>query len=99
MPHRPHHPPKDATGARLRVGDVVRIVGVPDLSTMQPGPRRETLRVCEYLLGRYKRIQAFGELGLVELDFRIPGEPKGSSHTLWLEPHLVRKRRSRRSGL
>ena len=89
----PKHRPIDVTGKRIRVGDVVRVVGVPDLSTMAPTPRAESLRVFRYLVGRYKRVVAFDEQGLAELSFRIRSGRSRGDHTVWIEPHLLRVRR------
>jgi hypothetical protein len=94
----PNHKPRDITGSgsRLRVGDVVRIVGVPDLSTMAPEVRTESLPVFTFLVGKYKRISEFDEYGHVGIWFLIrKGRHKGR-HWVALEPYLVRLRKSRR---
>src|SRR5262245_59257835 len=78
-------------GAPIRVGDVVRIVAAPDLTRMHPECRAETEQVFRYLIGRYKRIRAF-EWGEAVLDFRIPTEGPGHSHTVWIETWLLKRR-------
>ena len=94
------HARLDATGARLKVGDVVRVVGIPDLKGMTRSGVRETLPVFRYLVGKYKRVGAFDSRGCVELSFSIRGIANGSViHTVWLEPFLVRIRRRRSIGV
>ncbi len=90
--------PFDATGRRIKVGDMVRIIGVPDLSGMNPGPRAESLPVFEHLVGRYKRVQEFDEYGFAEFYFRIRSDPVRQSHFVWIEPHLLRLKRTRGKG-
>jgi hypothetical protein len=83
-------------GSRLSVGDIVRIIGVPNLSGMSQCGRRESLPVFRYLVGKYKRVMAFDQFGCVELSFviRLKAHRPGN-HTVWLEPFLVRRRQSR----
>lgn len=88
--------PFDATGRRIRIGDMVRIVGVPDLSGMSPGPHSESLPVFEHLVGRYKRVTEFDEYGCAWFFFRIRSDPEGQYHSVAIEPHLLRVKRSRR---
>jgi len=86
----------DATGARLSVGDAVRIIGVPDLSGMSQSGRRESLPIFRYLVGKYKQVLAFDQFGCVELSFVIRSKAhRPVNHTVWLEPFLVRRRQSR----
>lgn len=87
----------DVTGSRLRIGDSVRIIGVPDLVGMSQSSRRESLPVFRYLVGKYKRIQGFDQFGCVELSFIIRSKTnrRSVSHGIWLEPFLVRKRQPR----
>jgi hypothetical protein len=82
---------RDRDGRRLRPGDIVRIVGVPDLSGMHHDARAETLGVFRHLLGRYKRITGF-EWGEARLDFRIARGRHRGYHTVWIEPWLLKKR-------
>jgi hypothetical protein len=88
-------PRHDVTGAPLKVGQVVRIVGVPDLAGMSPRMRSESLRVFKYLLGKYKRIAEFDQFGHAGLWFRIPGGRDAGRHFVVIEPKLLRVRRSR----
>jgi hypothetical protein len=92
---RSRTPPRDATGAPVRVGDMVRVLKVPDLSGMRPRGRRESLAVFEHILGTYRRVVAFNSLGWPELSFRILNGPHSGLHTVWIEPELLRVRRTR----
>ena len=87
--------PIDASGKKLRVGDVVRVLDVPDLDLRTREARRETLPVFKHLVGKYKKIVGFNEYGLAELHFRIAKEPRGTSHSVWIEPHLLRRKNPR----
>ena len=64
-------PRRDVSGERLRVGDMVRIVGVPDLSGMSADCLAESLPVFEHLVGTYKRVEEFDEFGMAWLRFKI----------------------------
>jgi hypothetical protein len=87
-------PRKDRDGRRLRVGDVVRVIGVPDLSRMHADARAETQGVFQHLVGQYKRITAF-EWGEARLDFRIARGRHRGYHAVWIEPWLLKKRAGR----
>jgi hypothetical protein len=101
------HKPFDRNGRRIKIGDYVRIVGVPNLSGMSPDSIAECLPAFEYLVGKYKRITAFDEYGCAEFGFRMqhPNGKRGR-HFVWIEPFLLHvpqprsnatsKRRSRR---
>lgn len=95
------HKPIDRNGRPIRVGDLVRIIGVPDLSGMSPDGIAECLPAFEYLVGKYKRVAAFDEYGCAEFSFRMR-QPNGerSGHFVWIEPfllHLPRLRHRSRS--
>ena len=92
---RSRTPPRDATGTPIRIGDVVRVLEVPDLSGMRPHGRRESLAVFEHILGTYRRVVAFSSLGWPELSFRILNGPYSGLHSVWIEPDLLRVRRTR----
>jgi hypothetical protein len=92
-------PPWDRDGARLRKGDVVRIIGVPDLSGMGADCIAESRPVFEYLVNKYKTIRGFDKWGNVEIEFRIPHEGPHSSHTVWIEPFLLKKKMGRKPRL
>lgn len=79
-------------GKRVRVGDVVRVVGVPNLDGMSPLCRAESLPVFEYLVGKYKRVEEFDEFGMAWLRFTIRKGPSAGYHSVGIEPHLLRVR-------
>lgn len=86
----PPYLPMDRNGRPLRAGDKVRIVGVPDLSSgMAPECVAESRPVFEYLVGRYKKIAHFNELGLAWFDFSIPGGKLKGLHGVAIEPFLL----------
>lgn len=89
------HKPTDRTGKTIKVGDLVRIVGVPELAGMAPGCAAESQPVFEYLVGKYKRVQEFDDYGLVWLRFTIREGPLRGYHAVGIEPHHLRVRRPR----
>lgn len=96
VPYRP----VDVTGRRIRVGQIVRVVGVPDLSAMNQEPRAECEPVFQYLMDKYKKVEEIHENGFIELFFRIRNGPHKGLHFVFMEPHLLRvRRRRRRRGL
>jgi hypothetical protein len=86
---------RDVTGVPLRVGQTVRVIGVPDLSGMSRQVRAESLRVFRYLVGKYKRIAEFDQFGRAGLWLRIPSGRDAGRHFVVIEPELLRVRRSR----
>jgi hypothetical protein len=88
-------PHKDVQGVGLKVGDIVRIIGVPDLSGMSAECLAESLPVFEHLVGRYKRIEGFDEFGSAWLRFKIRNGPHAGSHSVGIEPYLLKARRLR----
>jgi hypothetical protein len=83
--------PIDSRGLRLQTGDRVRVVGVPDLSPSPDPDELGTREVFEHLVGTYRRIAGFDELGHARLDFRIRQGPHSGLHTVWIEPYLLRR--------
>jgi hypothetical protein len=86
----------DNTGERVRVGDMVRVIGVPDLSGMSSDCRAESLPVFQFLVGKYKRVEEFDEYGFAWLRFTIRNGPHAGYHSVAIEPHLLKVRN--RSG-
>ena len=84
---------RDVNGERIRIGDLVRVIGVPDLAGMSPDCRAESLPVFQYLLGKYKRVKEFDEFGMVWLTFKIRKGPHAGYHSVGIEPYLLRVRR------
>ena len=87
--------PYDVTGRRIRVGDLVRIIGIPDLSGLAPDGLKESLPVFRHLVGKYKKVEGFDEYGCAEFWFRIQSEQPKTYHWVCIEPYLLRVKRSR----
>jgi hypothetical protein len=85
---------RDVAGERLRVGDIVRIIGVPDLTGMSADCRAESLPVFEHLVGSYKRVEEFDEYGQAWLRFKIRKGPHAGYHSVGIEPYLLKVRRA-----
>jgi len=88
---------KDAAGRGIVVGDVVRVIGAPDLSGMSPECRAESLPVFQYLVGKYKKVTEFDEFGFAWLMFKIRNGPHAGYHSVGIEPNLLRVRQPRSS--
>ena len=88
---------QDREGNSIQPGDVVRVVGVPDLTGMHPDARSLSSPVFHYLVGKYKRIVDFDRHGHAQLSFRIPSGPYRGLHSVWIEPSLLRLRGAARS--
>jgi len=84
----------DASGHPVKKGDVVRIIGTPDLSRMDRQGRAECEAVFSYLVGKYKTVEAFDRHGCAELSFFIGQGARRACHTVWIEPFLLRVRKS-----
>lgn len=82
--------PVDATGRNIKMGDRVRIIGIPNLAGMAPEQRKRSQPVYEYLVGKYKRVKGFDEKGLVWLQFTIRKGPEKGLHCVGIEPYLLR---------
>jgi hypothetical protein len=85
-------PPRDVKGERLRVGDIVRVIGVPDLAGMSADCLAESLPVFQHLVGVYKRVAEFDEHGMAWLSFRIRKGSAAGFHSVGIEPYLLRVR-------
>lgn len=88
-------PPCDRDGRRLKVGDVVRVVGVPALSGLTEASRRDCLPVFRHLVGTYRTIAGFDALGFAEIFFRIQSGAKQGMHWVTIEPFLLKRREER----
>ena len=86
---------RDSNGKRINIGDVVRVIGIPDLAGMAPECRAESLPVFQHLVGTYKRVEEFDEFGQAWLRFVIRKGPSKGSHSVGIEPFLLRVRRRR----
>lgn len=82
----------DANGRRLRTGDRVRVLAIPDLSGMPPRQRAASKAVFKHLTGKEKRIAAIDRHGNAEIVFKIlKGKSKGL-HVVGIETNLLQRR-------
>ena len=88
---------RDSNGKRIKIGDVVRVIGIPDLAGMAPECRAESLPVFQHLVGTYKRVEEFDEFGQAWLRFRILNGPHRGHHSVGIEPNLLRVRVARQT--
>jgi hypothetical protein len=89
---------KDARGTTIRVGDRVRIIGMPDLSGMSKTAKAESEIVFQHLVGTYKRITDIDQIGNAGIRFRIRTMKKLEYHWVSLEPHLILKPKRKRAS-
>jgi hypothetical protein len=84
------HESFDRNGKPIKVGDIVRIIGVPDLSGMSPDGLAEALPAFQHLVGKYKRVHGFDEHGCAEFSF-VMHHSNGERgwHSVWVEPFLL----------
>jgi hypothetical protein len=61
--------PIDARGQRIRTGDIVRVIGVPDLNTMDKSARLESEPAFLHLRGTCKQVQGFNPYGFAVYSF------------------------------
>ena len=66
---------RDSIGRIIRVGDWVRIQGVPDVTGMCESAANESMPVFRHIVGSYRRVSDVTAHGLVELTFRIRRGP------------------------
>jgi hypothetical protein len=55
--------------------------------------RWECKPVFKYLNRKYKKIFAFSKEGLAEIEFRIRKGRLSGLHTVWIEPHFLRRQK------
>jgi hypothetical protein len=67
--------PIDAKGTRIHKGDLVRIVGTPDLNSMHKDSRREAEPLFRHIRGTCKRARGFARYGFAEIVFKIRTGP------------------------
>jgi hypothetical protein len=75
----------------LKIGDIVRVCGVPDLSGIYEEGRARTMRVFKYALGRNFEIEGFDNWNCAELHFYIPIGPAEGWHGIVVEPFLLKR--------
>src|SRR5262249_6005333 len=81
----------DVDGATVREGDVVRVLGIPDLQGMKSPYREETEAVFRHIKGSRKRVYGFDHFGCAILVFRIARGKHAGRHSVAIEPQLIRK--------
>jgi hypothetical protein len=81
--------PIDAKGKRIRKGDLVRIIGVPDLNSLNKNSRREVEPVFRHIKGTCKRVNGFARYGCAEILFKIHNGRCAGLHIVEIEPHLL----------
>jgi hypothetical protein len=81
--------PQDREGRQIRIGDRVRIVGVPDLRGMAESERPNTTAVFKHLVGTYRRVSSFDAFGCAEIHFIIRRGRHRGMHSVAIEPHLL----------
>ena len=86
---------RDRNGQTIRQGDIVRVVGMPDLA----GCPSETHRVFPRLVGTYRRVLGFDKLGNAEIVFRIRAGRDRGLHIVGIEPRLLKSRDVGRSNV
>ena len=82
---------KDVDGRTVRKGDPVRVLGAPDVSGMRAPYRQETEAVFRYITGTRKKVYGFDQFGSAILVFGIRSGPHPGSHSVAIEPNLIRK--------
>jgi hypothetical protein len=82
---------KDVNGQTVRKGDLVRVLGIPDLTGIRDPYRQETAAVFRLICGTRQKVQDFDEFGCAILCFGITAGPHAGTHSVGIEPHLIRK--------
>ena len=81
--------PRDAARRRIRVGSIVRVIGVPSLAGMSPRAKSEVGAVFEHIRGQCKRVAGVDERGNIELSFFIRRGKLAGRHSVAIAPNLV----------
>ena len=92
---------KDVDGRVVRKGDVVRVLGIPDLSGMSEPYRGETQAVFKRITGTRRKVEGIDQFGCAILVFGIRTGVLAGTHSVAIEPHLIRKvigKKVRRNG-
>lgn len=87
--------PLDDQGTRIRVGDVVRVMGIPDYSRWTVAQRRFSLGVFRHIRGTCKKVASFDQYGFAEIFFSIRIGKNRGIHSVALEPYLLRVQHKR----
>jgi hypothetical protein len=70
---------KDAAGDTIRLGDIVRVIGAPELKGMSAAGVRASGPIFKHVVGTYRRIRGFDQYGFAE---NIPPDSKWPSFRL-----------------
>ncbi len=84
----------DDRGKPIRVGDVVRVMGIPDHAGWTSAQTKFSLGVFRHIRGSCKRVAGFDQYGHAELFFAIRGGKNRGLHSVALEPWLLRVQRA-----
>lgn len=87
--------PYDALGQPLMPGDIVRVIGTPDLCGMRPADLRRARAAFAHLVGTYRRIDGFDREGLAEIFFVVRRGALRGIHSVAIEPFLLRRKGTR----
>jgi hypothetical protein len=90
--------PSDARGAALHQGDLVRIVGLPNLGNLPIEDDLQTREVFQHLRGTVKRIRNFNIYGLAQFSFFVSTGPLAGYHSVCIEPWLLLRQRNQRKA-
>ena len=82
---------KDVDGRTVRKGDLVRVLGIPDLSGMREPYRRETEAVFKHITGTRRKVYGFDQFGSAILVFGIRSGRHAGSHSVAIESQFIRK--------
>lgn len=93
------HEPIDSTGKEIKAGDIVRVIGVPNLSGMSTEGVNESKPVFEHLVGSYKKVRHFDEFGCAILTFSINKGVNRGWHSVAIEPFLLRIKREKKNDI
>lgn len=82
--------PFDVNGKKIKVGDVVRVFGVPETTYWGPHLIKGSLPVFKYLVGKLYKVDSFDEYGCADIYFTIPHGRFRGMHSVAIEPHLLK---------
>ncbi len=87
-----HKNPVDRLGQRLRRGDTVKVISIPDgLTKGLPSADRDAVQEC---IGKAFPIRGFNSLGEAEIEF---SSGEDDSHTIWVAPNCLERQKGENS--
>lgn len=82
---------KDTAGKKLKIGDTVRIIGVPEFKGWSTRSKNESLPVFQHLVGKYKKINGLDKKhNCVEISFTIRNGKDKGWHWVAVESDLIK---------